>query len=58
MAEYLAFLAGKLFLFFFNICGRLDYDMAVNLISSMYHTLERERLIKDTQDNYRKAVDG
>jgi len=56
MSDWLAYLFGRLFVFFFNLCGRMDYDMATEVLGSMYHTLEREKKIYKTQENYRKAL--
>lgn len=56
MTTYLAFLCGRLFIFFFDLCGRLNYDMAFNLLKSMWDVIERNKKIDITQENFRKVM--
>lgn len=58
MVEWLAYISGKLFVFFFNLCGRLDYDMAVGVLGAMHCTLEREKEVYETQKNYYEALNA
>ena len=56
MRQGLAFFFGRLFIFFFNLCGRLDTDMAFGLLKAMCDVLDRQDKIQAVQDNYRRAV--
>lgn len=52
MRQYLAFLCGKVFLFWYNLCGILDRDMAFGVLDSMYHAIHEV----EVQENYREAM--
>jgi len=52
MREWLAFQCGKIFLLFFNLCGRLDTDTAVGMLRAMYKEMEEIQ----TQRNYNEAM--
>ena len=56
MRQGLAFLFGRLFIFFFNLCGQLDTDLAFGLLDAMHDVLDRQVKIQAVQDNYRKAI--
>jgi hypothetical protein len=54
MREWLAFHAGKMFVFWFNICGRLDWGMAKDCLIAMADKVKEV----DQQERYRAAVKG
>ena len=56
MRQGLAFIFGRLFIFFFNLCGQLDYDMAFDLLKAMCDRIETIAEMEKVQDNYRRAV--
>jgi len=55
MRQSLAILCGKLFIFFFNLCGQLEYDLAFGLLNAMHDASNGQARIDATQENYRKA---
>ncbi len=48
----IAFLFGKLFLFFFGLCALLDKDMAFGTIRAMVSVQDRI----ETQERYNEAI--
>jgi len=39
MREWLAFQCGRLFVFWYDLCGTLDRDMAFGVLAEMFYTL-------------------
>ena len=58
MRQLLAFLFGRLFIYFFNLCGRLDVDMAFGILEAMSEAHNRADEVNKTQENYRKVVNN
>jgi hypothetical protein len=56
MRKYLAYICGRLFIFFWDLCGRFDLEYAVITIYSMAAHMKRLERQGKLQANYRKAV--
>jgi hypothetical protein len=58
MTEFLTVFCAKMFIFWFNLLGRLDPDLAFGLLNSMNETVVWMREKDKIQENYLNAVKG
>ena len=56
MKNFIAYLCGRIFIFWWDLCARLNSEYAIMTIYSMAASLKRLERQGKIQANYRKAV--
>jgi hypothetical protein len=52
----LAYVFGRIFIFFWVMCAKMDFSSAFNTLTSMADNLRRMEQQQDIQENYNKVM--